>query len=113
MRFAFLLSGAFGFFLVAAVGLGSGRDLEPVLRDAAVACLLAAFVGRWFWQGLETAFARTLADRHAALEAAEAEAAASAAAAPAPSPRVSAAPAKPASPAPKSPAPALSGAARR
>ena len=69
MRFAFLFSGAFGFVLVGAVGLGSGRDLEPVLRDAALACLAFAFVGRWFWRGLEKAFARALADRHAAARA--------------------------------------------
>lgn len=73
MRFAFLLSGAAGFALVVLVGLGSGRDIDPVLRDAAVACVLCGFVGRWFWRGLESAFVQTLAARRAAAEAAEAE----------------------------------------
>lgn len=97
MRFAFLLSGAFGFLLVTAVGLGSGRVLDLVLRDAAVACLLSAFVGRWFWTGLESAFAQTLAARHAEAEAAEA---AAAAATPAPPPPAARRPAAPAQPAP-------------
>ncbi len=115
MRFAFLVSGAFGFFLVLAVGLGSGRDLEPVLRDAAVACLLSAFVGRWFWRGLEIAFARTLPERRAALEAAEAEAAAPAPA-PATPPRAGASStpsAKTVPSAPKPASPALAGGPRR
>ena len=93
MRFAFLISGAFGFFLVGGVGLASGRDFEPLLRDAALACLLCAFVGRWFWSGLEQAFAHTLAARRAEAEAAEA-----AATAPAPAatpPAKTAAPARP------------------
>ena len=81
MRFAFLVSGVFGFLLVGAVGLASGRDFEPVLRDAALACLVFAFVGRWFWRALENAFAQSLAARHAA---ARAEPGPSAAVAPAP-----------------------------
>lgn len=97
MRFAFLFSGACGFFLVVGVGLASGRDVEPLLRDGALACLLCALVGRWFWSGLEQAFARTLAARRAEAEAAEA------AAAPAPA---SNPPAKTANPARPVPAPA-------
>lgn len=107
MRFAFLFSGAFGFFLVGGVGLASGRDFEPLLRDAAIACLLCAFVGRWFWSGLERAFAHTLAERRAEAEAAEASA-------PAP---VADSPAKPASPSRPVPAgapvPAAAPASRR
>ncbi len=106
MRFAFLISGIAGCLLVGLVGLASGRDFEPVLRDAALACLVCAFVGRWFWGGLERAFAETLAVRRAAAEAAEAaeqEAAARAV------PAVSAAPRAAASAAKVSPSnPALS-----
>lgn len=87
MRFAFLFSGVFGFLLVGGVGLASGRDFEPLLRDAAIACLLCGFVGRWFWSGLERAFALTLAQRRAEAEAAEASAAAPAAPPPASPPR--------------------------
>lgn len=108
MRFAFLLSGAFGFFLVAAVGLASGRDIELVLRDAAVSCLLCAFVGRWFWHGLETAFAHTLAANRDAAEAAAEPPPATPAVATAPAAK----PAPPAKP-PASPVPSLSGARRR
>lgn len=101
MKFAFLLSGVGGFLLVAMVGLASGRGFEPVLRDAALACLACGFVGRWFWLGLERAFAATLAERRAAEAAAE-EAAANAAA-----PAVAPTPARPAAgsriPAPASP----------
>jgi hypothetical protein len=71
MKFAFLLSGAGGFLLVALVGLASGRGLEPVLRDAALACLACGFVGRWFWRGLERAFVETLSARRSAAAAAE------------------------------------------
>jgi hypothetical protein len=116
MRFAFFLSGACGFALVALVGLAAERQIDGVLRDAALGCLLAAYVGRWFWHGLETAFAETLFARRAAAEEAEAEAEAEAAAAAAAlsaaalsaAPVSSAAPSRVASPSSKSaPAPAL------
>ena len=69
MRFAFLLSGAFGFLLVLAVGLASDRALDLVLRDAALGCLATAWLGRWFWRRLDHAFALTLAARRASAEA--------------------------------------------
>lgn len=72
MRFAFLVSGVAGFLLVAVTGLSAGRALDLVLRDAALACLAAALVGRWFWRGLDRAFAQVLAARRAEAEAAEA-----------------------------------------
>jgi hypothetical protein len=88
MRFAFFIAGLAGFALVALVGFGAERPPDLVLRDAALACLLCAFVGRWFWQGIETAFARSLELRRAEAEAAE-EAAENAAAAAAASPKTS------------------------
>lgn len=112
MRFAFLLSGAGGFCLVVIVGLASDRDIDPVLRDASIACLLCAFVGRWFWQGLESAFARTLADRRAAAEAAEAEAQPAPAGVPAAAARAATSAAKPTVPA-RPPAPAAAAPSRR
>lgn len=74
MRFAFLISGIFGFFLVAALGFSAERAPDLVLRDAAIGCLVAAIVGRWFWRGLDKAFAQALAVRRAEEEAAEAAA---------------------------------------
>jgi hypothetical protein len=93
MKFAFLLSGAFGFVLVTAVGLASDRALDLVLRDAALACLATAWLGRWFWRRLDEAFALTLAARRAAARARDAaqpaQAPAPAMASPAPSPAAS------------------------
>lgn len=81
MKYAVLCFGAAGFAIVAATGLAHGRALDLVLRDAALACLLTGWVGRWFWSVLESAFTQTLAARRAAAEAAEeAEAAAAQAA---------------------------------
>lgn len=98
MKYAVLCFGAAGFAIVAATGLAHGRALDLVLRDAALACLLTAWVGRWFWTVLESAFAQTLAARRAAaLAAEEAEAAAQATANKTPNP------ARVATPAPATP----------
>lgn len=87
MKFAFLFSGALGFALVGGVGFVSGRDLDLVLRDAALGCLATAWLGAWFWRRLDHAFAQTLAARQAAQAALAAqEEAAQSPAAPAPSP---------------------------
>jgi hypothetical protein len=100
MKYAVLSSGAFGFVVVAVAGFTADRPADLVLRDAALACLATAFLGRWFWGVLDRAFADTVTARRAAAEAAElaAEAAeakkkdkaassTSPAATPAPSPR--------------------------
>ncbi len=72
---AFVLgSGAVGFAAVTFAGVSAGRLPELVLRDAALACLATAVVGRWFWGVLDRAFAETVAARRAAAEAAEAAA---------------------------------------
>lgn len=72
MRYVFLFSGVSGFVLVAAVGYFAERPFDLVLRDAALACLGSALVGRWFWSVLDGAFAATLEVRRAAAEAAQA-----------------------------------------
>lgn len=106
MKFAFLLSGALGFAVVAITGYHAERQPDLVLRDAALACLGMAVLGRWFWGIVDRSFAHALHTRIAAEQAAEQAAAAAAAeaksraATPPPSP-----PAKP-SPAVNRPAPA-------
>ena len=72
MRYVFLFSGVCGFVLVAAVGLSAERPFDLVLRDAALACLGCALVGRWFWSVLDRAFAATVEVRRAAAAAAAA-----------------------------------------
>lgn len=71
MKYVVLSSGAFGFLLVAVAGFTAERPVDLVLRDAALACLATAFLGRWFWGVLDRAFAETVATRRAAAEAAE------------------------------------------
>ena len=116
MKFAFLISGALGFALATVAGFTADRAIDLVLRDAAVACLVTALAGRWFWQVLDRAFTDTVVARKAAAEAAAAaaEAAAAAPVAPAataksPSVRPPAPAAKPATP----PAPVPAKAATR
>jgi hypothetical protein len=72
MRYVFLFSGVCGFVLVAAVGYYAERPFDLVLRDAALACLGSALVGRWFWRVLDRAFAATMDARRAATDAAHA-----------------------------------------
>ena len=72
MKYAFLFSGVCGFVLVAGVGYYADRQFDLVLRDAALACLGSALVGRWFWSVLDRAFAATMEVRRAAAEAAHA-----------------------------------------
>lgn len=43
-----LIFGTGAFALVAVTGLFSGREADLVLRDAALACLGSALIGRWF-----------------------------------------------------------------
>jgi thiamine monophosphate synthase len=72
MKYFVLGAGALGFAVVAIAGYTAERLPDLVLRDAALACLVTAFVGRWFWSVLERAFADTVAVRRAIAEAAEA-----------------------------------------
>lgn len=83
MKYVFLLSGAAGFAIVAVSGYSAERPIDLVLRDASLACLGTALVGRWFWRVLDRAFAESLAARRA-IEQAASDAAKDAAPAPAP-----------------------------
>jgi hypothetical protein len=116
MKFAFLISGALGFALAALAGFSADRAIDLVLRDAAVACLVTALAGRWFWQVVDRAFSETVVARKVAAEAAAAAAEAAASAPPAPAPGAKSPSARPSAPAAKTastPAPTPAKAASR
>ena len=56
MRYAFFIGGFIGFTLTASAGFLAGRSSEVVFRDAAIGCLVAAFLFRWFWSVVVKAF---------------------------------------------------------
>jgi hypothetical protein len=70
MQFIVLLFGALGFSLVMVAGFSAGRQPDLVLRDAALGCLAAAIVGKWFGHVIDQAFAQTLAATRAEQQAA-------------------------------------------
>ncbi len=77
MRTVMLWGGSAGFFLAAGAGFAADRPLDLVLRDAALACVLGAWLLRWWWSQLERALTDTMEIRRRRAEAqAEAEAAA-------------------------------------
>jgi hypothetical protein len=71
MKYFVLGAGALGFAVVAIAGFTAERLPDLVVRDASLACLATALLGRWFWRVLDRAFADTVAVRRAAVEAAE------------------------------------------
>lgn len=56
MRYAFLTGGFIGFALTALAGFLADRPGEIVFRDAAISCVVAAFLFRWFWSVVVKAF---------------------------------------------------------
>jgi hypothetical protein len=79
MRSIFFLGGFIGFSLVALTGWLSDRQVDLVLRDAAIGALASAMLFRWFWGMWVKAIVHMVeAKRAAAKAAAEAEAAATA-----------------------------------
>jgi len=56
MRYAFFIGGFAGFLLAALAGFLTDRPGEIVIRDAAISCLVAAFLFRWFWSVIIKAF---------------------------------------------------------
>ena len=56
MRYAFLIGGFVGFTLAALAGFLADRPGEIVFRDAAISCVVAAFLFRWFWSVVIKAF---------------------------------------------------------
>jgi hypothetical protein len=79
MRSIFLLGGFLGFSLVGLTGWMSDREVDLVLRDAALGALACGLLMRWFWGMWVKAIIHTVQAKRVALAAAaEAEAAASA-----------------------------------
>ena len=64
MRYAFFLGGFAGFVVTAVAGFLADRPSEAVFRDAAIGCLVVAFLFRWFWSILVKAFIETVQERH-------------------------------------------------
>jgi hypothetical protein len=63
MRYAFLTGGFCGFILAGIAGLMADRASEAVLRDAALSCLVSAFLFRWFWSVVVKVFIETAHQR--------------------------------------------------
>lgn len=76
MKFIFLLGGAAGFSLVAAVGCVAGHAADRVLFDAAAGCLVGALLFRWFWTVVVRAIRETVLHRREQAAAASAPTAA-------------------------------------
>ena len=56
MRYAFFVGGFAGFLVTAVAGFLADRPTEAVFRDAAIGCLVVAFLFRWFWSVLVKVF---------------------------------------------------------
>jgi hypothetical protein len=63
MRYAFFIGGFAGFMLAALSGFLADRPSEIVFRDAAISCLVAAFLFRWFWSVVVKAFIEAAHER--------------------------------------------------
>lgn len=84
MRTIFLFGGFVGFLLSAAAGFWAGRAFDLVLRDAAIGCLVGAFLFRWLWSVFVRVLSQAVQAKRAAEAAATEAAEKAAAAAPAP-----------------------------
>lgn len=73
MRFMVLLSGLAACAATALAALSAGRPLELVVRDAALASVVGALLGRWAWARVTNAFGELLAHKRAAETAAPAD----------------------------------------
>ncbi len=71
MRYAFFIGGFTGFTLAALAGFLAGRPGEIVFRDAALSCLVAAFLFRWFWSVVVKAFIEAAHQRRQAAQSAK------------------------------------------
>ncbi len=81
MRSIFLFGGFLGFTIVAVTGWLCERQVDLVLRDAAIGALACAMLFRWFWNTWIGAMTH-LVEKKRAEAAAQAEAEAAAAAKP-------------------------------
>lgn len=66
MRNIFLLGGCCGFLLAGATGWGAGHAPDRLLLDAAVGCVIGAFLFRWFWTVLIRGIRETILERQRA-----------------------------------------------
>lgn len=72
MKFIFLLGGTTGFGVTAAASWYAGNSADRILLDAAVGCLAAALLFRWFWNVLVQGMRETIQQKQAAFAAATA-----------------------------------------
>lgn len=69
MKFIFLLGGTTGFGVTAAASYYAGNAADRILFDAAVGCLAAAVLFRWFWNVLVQGMRETIQQKQAAFAA--------------------------------------------
>jgi hypothetical protein len=81
MRFIFLIGGFVGFLLVSVTGVMADRNIDLVLRDAAIAALAGALLFRWFWAIFVKLLSQAVRSKRETRQAAEDAAAAAAKAA--------------------------------
>ena len=74
MKFVFLAGGFAGFLSAGTGSYWAGHAADRVLLDAAVGCLAAALLFRWFWTVLVRGIRETIVARQAAATAAAASA---------------------------------------
>lgn len=75
MKFVFLAGGFAGFLATGATGWMADHSAQRIFLDAAVGCLVGAYLFRWFWTVLVSGIRETIMIRHAAATAAAAAAA--------------------------------------
>lgn len=63
MKFIFLAGGCVGFIVVGGASLLAGHAPDRALFDAAVGCLAAAMLFRWFWAVLVKGMRETVVTR--------------------------------------------------
>ena len=72
MKFDFLAGGFAGCLLAGIAGFLADRAADRIFLDAALGCLVGAFLFRWFWTVLVRGIRETILIRHAATTAAAA-----------------------------------------
>ncbi|HVU25894.1 MAG TPA: hypothetical protein VHE13_17315 [Opitutus sp.] len=63
MRHIFLLGGGCGFLVAGLGGWWAGHTVDHLVLDAAVGCLVGAFLFRWFWTVLIGRIRETILNR--------------------------------------------------
>ena len=70
MKFIFLIGGFTGLILTGTASYFAGHQVDRVLFDGAVGCLVGALLFRWFWTVLVRGIREIILQRHAAATAA-------------------------------------------